>query len=69
MLIPAFKLNMGNEIMQGQVSVGYFDGKHPSLTCATSAGKVFIHSPHDRSHGPPARVEGGLSKSSVFSRK
>ena len=22
------------------------DGKHPSLTCATSAGKIFIHSPH-----------------------
>ena len=24
------------------------DGKHPCLTCATSAGKVFIHSPHER---------------------
>ena len=24
------------------------DGKHPCLSCATSAGKVFIHSPHER---------------------
>ena len=49
MLIPAFKLQLGNEILVGKVCIGYYDGKHPSLTCATSAGKVFIHSPHDRS--------------------
>ena len=31
-----------------QVSVGKFDGKHPSLTCATSAGKIFFHTPHEK---------------------
>lgn len=31
-----------------QVSVGKFDGEHPSLTCATSAGKIFFHTPHEK---------------------
>lgn len=33
------------------------DGKHPSLTCATSAGKVFLHSPHEQEDAdkPPIR--------------
>jgi hypothetical protein len=30
------------------VSVGKFDGEHPSLTCATSAGKIFFHTPHEK---------------------
>ncbi|CAC5425613.1 BBS2 [Mytilus coruscus] len=30
------------------VTVGKYDGKHPALTCATTAGKVLIHSPHTR---------------------
>ena len=43
MLIPAFQLQLGHPIQHGQVCVGKYDGKHPSLTCATSAGKVFLH--------------------------
>ena len=49
MLIPAFQLQLGHPIQHGQVCVGKYDGKHPSLTCATSAGKVFLHCPHTRS--------------------
>lgn len=30
------------------VALGYYDGKHPCLTCATTAGKIFIHNPHSR---------------------
>lgn len=30
------------------MSVGKFDGEHPSLTCATSAGKIFFHTPHEK---------------------
>jgi len=48
MLIPAFKLNLGNAIRKGMAAIGYFDGTHPSLTCATDGDKVFIHSPHVR---------------------
>jgi Bardet-Biedl syndrome 2 protein len=47
-MLPAFRLNLGNPINHGQVVVGKYDGKRPSLTCATSAGKVFLHSPHNR---------------------
>jgi len=28
--------------------VGKFDGEHPSLTCATNAGKIFFHTPHEK---------------------
>lgn len=35
------------------------DGKHPSLTCGTSAGKVFIHSPHTRESASAAGGAGG----------
>ena len=40
MLIPAFQLQLGHPIEHGQVCVGKYDGIAPSLTCATSAGKV-----------------------------
>ena len=49
MLIPAFQLHLGHPIEHGQVTVGKYDGVAPSLTCATSAGKVFLHCPHSRS--------------------
>ena len=48
MLIPAFRIHLGNPINHGQVVVGKYDGHRPSLTCATSAGKVFLHCPHSR---------------------
>jgi Bardet-Biedl syndrome 2 protein len=31
--------------------VGKYDGQHASLTCATIAGKVFLHSPHQQGPG------------------
>ena len=49
MLIPAFKLQLNNPILKGLVDVGKYDGEHPSLTCATTAGKIFFHTPHDKS--------------------
>ena len=48
MLIPAFNLDLNNPILRGLATVGKLDGKHPSLTCATSAGKIFFHSPHEK---------------------
>eukprot|EP00727_Mastigamoeba_balamuthi_P010083 m51a1_g5698 putative bardet-biedl syndrome 2 protein homolog (629) ;mRNA; f:1021607-1024075 len=45
-LIPAFQLKLKNTILPNLASIGRFDAKHPSLTCATTAGKIFVHSPH-----------------------
>ena len=49
MLVPAFKLQLNNPILKGLVDVGRYDGEYPSLTCATTAGKIFFHTPHDKS--------------------
>tara|TARA_B110001452_G_scaffold141043_1_gene117280 strand:+ start:1700 stop:2617 length:918 start_codon:yes stop_codon:yes gene_type:complete len=48
MLIPAFELQLNNPILKGLADVGKYDGEHPSLTCATMAGKIFFHTPHDK---------------------
>jgi Bardet-Biedl syndrome 2 protein len=42
----AFKFELGSDISPGQVTVGRFDGKHPSLAAATTTGKLVLHSPH-----------------------
>eukprot|EP00906_Rhabdomonas_costata_P038539 RCo054403 len=54
-LIPAFQLSLNNSILEGMATVAKYDGKHPSLTCATSGGKVFVHNPHDRSDAAPGQ--------------
>ena len=34
------------------------DGRSPNLTCATDAGKLFVHNPHERNDaGSGARVQ------------
>ena len=43
---PAFKFELGSEISPGLVTVGRFDGVHPSLAAATPTGKLVLHSPH-----------------------
>lgn len=43
------------------------DGKHPSLTAATSAGKVFLHTPHDKEAA--AKAEGVPLKFLSINRK
>lgn len=48
MLIPTFRIQLNNPVLQGLVTVGKFDGKHPSLACATSTDNILIHSPHTR---------------------
>ena len=47
MLNPAFNVKLGQQIFSGLVVSGKFDGKTPSLACATTGGKVLLHSPHD----------------------
>lgn len=48
MLIPTFRFQLNNAVVTGLVTVGKFDGKHPSLACATSPDNILIHSPHHR---------------------
>ncbi len=43
MLIPSFALRLNHAILSGLVTVGSYDGTTPRLTCATTAGKVFVH--------------------------
>ncbi|KAJ1638006.1 hypothetical protein T492DRAFT_254198 [Pavlovales sp. CCMP2436] len=49
MLIPAFKLEMKNPILPGLAVIGKYVGTSPCLTWVSStAGRVFIHNPHER---------------------
>lgn len=50
MLSTAFTLKLGHPIESGQVVVGKFDGKNPSLACATVGGKILLHCPHDQAN-------------------
>eukprot|EP01105_Mastigella_eilhardi_P024274 TRINITY_DN6306_c0_g1_i1.p1 TRINITY_DN6306_c0_g1~~TRINITY_DN6306_c0_g1_i1.p1 ORF type:complete len:707 (+),score=207.40 TRINITY_DN6306_c0_g1_i1:35-2122(+) len=45
-LLPSFQLNLKHPILPNQATIAKYDGKHPSLTCATTSGKIFVHSPH-----------------------
>lgn len=40
MLVPIFNLKIHHKVNPRMVTVGKYDGKHPALTCATTAGKV-----------------------------
>ncbi|XP_070565580.1 BBSome complex member BBS2-like [Ptychodera flava] len=48
MLVPIFTLKLNHKINPRMVCLGKYDGQHPCLTCATTAGKVFVHNPHSR---------------------
>lgn len=48
MLVPVFTLKLNHKINPRMVTIGKYDGTHPNLTAATTAGKVFIHNPHSR---------------------
>merc|ERR1719361_2756649 len=47
-MIPAFQFSLGHQVLQGLATVGNFDGQHPCLAAGTTAGKILIHSPHNR---------------------
>ena len=40
MLVPIFTLKLNHKILPRMAALGNYDGKHVSLTCATTAGKV-----------------------------
>eukprot|EP00928_Gymnodinium_smaydae_P046709 TRINITY_DN31132_c0_g1_i1.p1 TRINITY_DN31132_c0_g1~~TRINITY_DN31132_c0_g1_i1.p1 ORF type:complete len:723 (-),score=166.02 TRINITY_DN31132_c0_g1_i1:61-2229(-) len=55
-MIPAFQFSLGKQVMQGLVTVGKYDGRHPCLTAGTMAGKVVIHCPHNRAENEQNEV-------------
>ena len=44
-------LSSAEKIQKGKAAIGKFDGEFSSVACATLAGKVFIHSPHEQQAG------------------
>ncbi|KAK0055080.1 Bardet-Biedl syndrome 2 protein [Biomphalaria pfeifferi] len=48
MLVPIFTLKLNHKVVPQTVAVGKYDGRHPALTCATTGGKVLVHSPHTK---------------------
>ncbi|KAJ8298785.1 hypothetical protein KUTeg_022845 [Tegillarca granosa] len=48
MLVPIFTLKINHKVNPHMVTIGKYDGTHAALTCATTAGKVLIHNPHNR---------------------
>ncbi|KAK0179481.1 hypothetical protein PV327_005231 [Microctonus hyperodae] len=51
--MAVFNFNLQRKIEPSLVTCGKFDGSHPCLALATSAGSILIHSPHRQ---PPANV-------------
>ncbi|GLD94916.1 hypothetical protein PINS_up003541 [Pythium insidiosum] len=47
-MLPTFQLHLQQPILERVAQVGRFDGRHPSLAAGTTAGKVFLHAPHER---------------------
>merc|ERR1719494_137239 len=51
-MVPVFTVKLNQKLFPRMVAIGNYDGKHPCLTAATKANKVFIHNPHTRlQHG------------------
>ncbi|KAJ8980338.1 hypothetical protein NQ317_008046 [Molorchus minor] len=56
MLQPTFTLELNYKIVPGLVTLGKYDGTHPSITAATSTDKVLIHSPHKKNVSTSGRM-------------
>ncbi|KAL5479576.1 hypothetical protein EMCRGX_G023116 [Ephydatia muelleri] len=67
MFAPVFTLKLNQKIFPRLVTVGKYDGKHPSLTAATTGNKVFLHSPHRRTSPSPNTTGGRLASSNTAS--
>ena len=61
MLKTVFSFDLAEKILPGRVAIGFFDGTNPCLVAATTADKVLIHNPHERSKGNLAVTSGNKS--------
>lgn len=53
MLSPVYTYNLNHAILHGLATVAKckhssVDGTNPALVCATTGGKLFVHSPHSK---------------------
>lgn len=62
----AFELNFGNPILEGMATIGKFDGKNPSLVCATAGGRIMVHTakPKEKPSETEQQAIGGGGESS-----
>ena len=68
MFAPVFTLKLNQKIFPRLVTIGNYDGKHPSLTAATSGNKVvFLNTTPVRSDRQPLFVCCALGVSSQSS--
>lgn len=66
MLVPIFTLNLKHKVNAHMVTIGKYDGQHSSLTFATTAGKVLIHNPHNKTQqGRILNSEGDIALLSI----
>jgi len=52
----AFTFQLNNLIQPGLVTVGTFDGTHPSLICSITGGRLLVHSPHEQQVFLPSQL-------------
>jgi hypothetical protein len=57
-LTPAFTFRLDDQILEGTVCVGVYDGKRPTLTAATTGGKIFMWDPYGMEGDGMGRLEG-----------
>ena len=60
-LTAAFSFRLKDQILENTACVGLYDGERPTLTAATTGGKIFMFDPYARAdeHGSDA---GGASR-------
>lgn len=56
----AFQISFGSPILEGLATIGKFDGKHPSLACATAGNRVMLHDSK-----PREMTAGGATEAAV----
>ncbi|RNF24084.1 putative intergrin alpha chain protein [Trypanosoma conorhini] len=60
---PAFELQLGTPLLEGLAAIGRFDGRTPSLVCATATQQLVIHT--SESHETVSQRGSGAAQSSV----
>jgi hypothetical protein len=51
MFVPVFTLNLNQKLLPGKITIGEFDGEHPSLVAATTGERILVHNPYQKLTG------------------
>ena len=66
-LTPAFTFRLDDQILEGTVCVGVYDGKRPTLTAATTGGKIFMWDPYGMEGDGDGEAGGGAQTAGTAS--